>query len=51
MPSIGRLGRTLLAAGHVHPVRLAGDVPVPRLKPICTLPSLVPDDGDTLILR
>src|SRR5271165_2503412 len=41
MPWIGRLGRTALAPVTFTQVACAW-VPVPRLKPICTLPSLVP---------
>src|SRR4051794_34451631 len=41
MPRIGRLGRTPLAP--VTSTQLPWlATPVPRLKPICTLPSLVP---------
>src|SRR5271154_2605155 len=41
MPMIGRLGRTALPPVTFTQVACAC-TPVPRLKPICTLPSLVP---------
>src|ERR1019366_2855979 len=41
MPMIGRLGSTALPPVTSTQVACAC-VPVPRLKPICTLPSLVP---------
>ena len=50
MPSTGRIGKTLLAAGHVHPVRLGGDSGAKvEANPHVSIVS--PDDGDALILR